>query len=124
MNNTPSAQIIGELTRTAELLEKIRAILGGKQVRVSSGYRCLDLNRAIRSSDTSAHVLGQAADFTVPEFGSPLTICHELANHKDDLQFDQLIHEFQSWVHVGRRSNAPRGQLLTINDAGTRVGFD
>ena len=77
IDNTPSPEIAEELKRTAEMLEQIRAILGGRPVRISSGYRCLPLNRQVRSADTSAHILGQAADFTVPQFGSPRAICHK-----------------------------------------------
>ena len=35
-------------------------------ITVSSGYRCLQLNRLVGSSDTSQHVLGQAADISIP----------------------------------------------------------
>ena len=123
INNTPPPQVVAELQQTAALLEQIRTLLGGLPVRVSSGYRCLALNRALRSADTSAHVLGQAADFVVPGFGSPLAICRTLAPHQPALQFDQLIHEFGSWVHIGRRTLAPRGDLLTIDNAGTHTGL-
>lgn len=123
IDNTPPSQVIAELQHTAALLEQIRTLLGGRPVRVSSGYRCLALNRTLRSADTSAHVLGQAADFVVPGFGSPLAICRTLAQHQQSLQFDQLIHEFGSWVHIGRRTQSPRGQLLTINDTGTHIGL-
>jgi len=123
IDNTPTSQVLAELKHTAALLEQIRTLLGGLPVRVSSGYRCLALNRALRSADSSAHVLGQAADFVVPGFGSPLAVCRALAQHQATLQFDQLIHEFGSWVHIGRRTQSPRGDLLTINSSGTYSGL-
>ena len=46
-------------------LEKAR-VEYGSPIKVTSGYRCLKHNRDIGSSDTSQHVLGNAAD-TVPK---------------------------------------------------------
>ena len=34
----------------------------GKPIRVNSGYRCPDLNKAVKGSSTSQHMSGQAAD--------------------------------------------------------------
>jgi hypothetical protein len=123
IDNTPPPEVVDELRKTAGLLEQIRAILG-VPLLVSSGYRCQALNRALKSQDTSAHIPGQAADFRAPSFGTPLDICHALQGHAQELGFDQLIHEFDAWVHVGRRSGTSRGQLLTIDNAGTRFGFN
>jgi hypothetical protein len=41
------------------------------------------------------------------------------------LGIDQLIHEYDSWVHLGLRATdmAPRHQALTIDNKGTRNGF-
>lgn len=122
IDNTPSPEILTELQKTAQLLEHVRAILGGPAVRVTSGYRCLALNRQIGSLDTSAHVLGMAADIQVPDYGEPLKVARELATYADVLRFDQLIWEFGAWVHIGRREE-PRGQLLTIDGQGTRKGL-
>ena len=68
----------------------------------NSGFRCLELNRAIGSSDTSQHTTGEAVDFEVP--GVPNK---DLALWvKDNCKFDQLILEFykdddpaSGWVH-------------------------
>lgn len=68
----------------------------------SSGFRCLELNRAIGSSGNSQHVKGEAVDFEVP--GIPNK---EVALWvKDNCEFDQLILEFykegvpdSGWVH-------------------------
>tara|TARA_R110000744_G_C19088609_1_gene532128 strand:+ start:43 stop:495 length:453 start_codon:yes stop_codon:yes gene_type:complete len=68
----------------------------------NSGFRCLNLNREIGSSDGSQHVKGEAVDFEVP--GIPNK---EVALWvKDNCEFDQLILEFykegipdSGWVH-------------------------
>ena len=53
------------LQQLAYKLETVRSILGYPLV-ISSGYRCLELNRAVGSKDTSAHVKGLAADWVCP----------------------------------------------------------
>ena len=45
---------------THNILQKVRDVHG--RTTVNSSYRCLDLNRAIKSSDKSQHVKGEAAD--------------------------------------------------------------
>lgn len=42
-------------------LQKLREVYG-KSLTITSGYRCIWHNRAIGSSDTSQHPLGNAAD--------------------------------------------------------------
>ncbi len=121
IDNTPSPEIVGELRRTAELLERVRDILKAPII-VTSGYRCLALNRAIGSADTSAHVRGMAADFKAPGFGSPLEVCRRLQMYAEALDYDQLIFEFSAWTHIGR-ADAPRRQDLTIDGQGTRWGI-
>lgn len=122
IDNTPSPEALTELQKTAQLLEHVRSILGGVSIRVTSGYRCFALNRAIGSKDSSAHVLGMAADIQVPDYGPPLKVATELASYAELLDFDQLIVEFGAWVHIGRRAD-PRHMLLTIDERGTREGL-
>ena len=120
LDNTPPAEMVAALNRTAQLLEEVRALLGGKPVLVSSGYRSPAVNRAVGGAANSAHMLGCAADFTCPAFGSPLEVCRAIAG--SDIVFDQLIHEFRAWVHIAW-APAPRRQVLTIDGAGTRYGL-
>lgn len=122
IDNTPSPAIVVELRKTAELLERVRLMLG-TPLLVTSGYRCLALNRAIGSADTSAHLAGRAADFRSSDSGTPFQICKLLAAAAAELDFDQLIWEFGAWVHIGRSAGKPRRQLLTIDGAGTRWGI-
>lgn len=110
------------LLRIAETMEKIRAILG-HPVLISSGYRSPKVNAAVGGSKSSAHMHALAADFTCPGFGTPLAICKELEPHMVELEIDQLIHEYATWVHLGLRNSKPRHQTLTINKKGTRSGF-
>lgn len=108
IDNSPSEDIIINLTRLAWNLQAIRDGLG-KPVIVSSGYRCPYLNNAIGGSKTSAHMKGLAADINVPGM-TPLDLSIWIAENIPD--YDQVIHEFSRWVHLGF-SDVPRGQLLT-----------
>lgn len=124
IHNVPSAnsQERKNIQRTAEVMEKVRTILEDKPVLVSSGYRSPAVNKAVGGSSNSAHISGLAVDFSCPGFGTPLQICKKLKPHMQDLGIDQLIHEYDSWVHLGLR-DPPRHQCLTIDHKGTRNGF-
>lgn len=116
-NNAP-AYVMPALQRTAEGLERVRDLLGGKPIIVSSGYRSPSLNKAIGSKPTSQHTTGQAVDFTCPAYGTPREIVAALVG--SGIQYDQLICEFSAWVHISF-TDKPRGQTLIIDKTGTRV---
>jgi hypothetical protein len=113
VDNTPDETVIARLKQTAEGMEEVRDLLGGKPILISSGYRSLPVNRALGSSDTSAHVKGYAVDFICPAFGSPLAICKALSKSKG-FEFDQLIEEKGQWVHISFDPRMRR-EVLTYN---------
>lgn len=120
IDNTPDAAVASNLKRLAEFLEKVRA-LAKRPVLVSSGYRSPELNKAIGGSVRSAHMSGLAADINVPGF-APYHLASLIA--ESELAFDQLILEFDSWVHVGLTAADPRREILTIRKgAGYRSGL-
>jgi zinc D-Ala-D-Ala carboxypeptidase len=124
INNVPhhNSQEHKNMIRTAELMEKVRSILGDKPILISSGYRSPSVNAAVGGSKNSAHMSALAVDFICPSFGTPLAICKTLELYMKDLGIDQLIHEYGTWVHLGLR-DPPRHQTLTIDNKGTRNGF-
>ena len=111
------------LQRTAEVMEDVRALLGNKPILISSGYRSPQVNAAVGGSKSSAHMSGLAVDFSCPGFGTPKAICHKLHSHMKELGVDQLIHEYDTWVHLGLSAGAPRHMAMTIDSRGTRNGF-
>lgn len=125
IDNVPAArsQERKNLQRTAETMEEVRAILGDKPVLISSGYRSPQVNAAVGGSKSSAHMSGLAADFSCPGFGTPRAICKKLQPHMKELGVDQLIHEYDTWVHLGLSAGAPRHMAMTIDHKGTRTGF-
>lgn len=124
-NSHPSDEVIISAGRTAVRMEKVRAVLN-HPVSVNSWIRCLELNRALKSKDSSQHVKGEAVDFICPAFGSPLQICQALVKVKDLLRWDQLILE-HTWVHISWNSipgGLQRGQVLSLlSDGGYAIGL-
>ena len=121
--NVPTARERKNVERTAWVMESVRTILGDKPILISSGYRSPAVNAAVGGSKSSAHMSGLAVDFSCPGFGTPKAICKKLEPHMKELDIDQLIHEFDSWVHLGLRDGDARHQALTIDNRGTRTGF-
>lgn len=98
----------------------------GVPVLISSCYRCLTLNRAIRSGDTSQHIKGEAVDFEVAG-KSNLAVARWI---RDTLKFDQLLLEFykggepySGWVHCSFKKDKNRKEVLTISNKGTFRGL-
>ena len=114
IDNTPAPQVVRNLRRLATLLEQVRKLLGGAPILVSSGYRCPELNAAVGGSKASAHMAGLAADFTAPGYGSVYQVARKIA--ASDLRYDQLIHEYGAWIHIGLAPGRgkPRRQNLSI----------
>lgn len=119
LNNDLPPVLTASASATCELLERIRAYLGEQAARpvpllLSSGYRCLALNRAIGSADSSDHLRALAADFRAPAFGTPLQVSQALASVVDALDIGQLIYE-HSWIHVSaRRPDKLLNRILTV----------
>jgi uncharacterized protein YcbK (DUF882 family) len=119
INNDPSTDIISNLGRLAQLLEQVRKMVG-RPITVSSGYRCPELNKAVGGQPNSQHMQGCAADIRAMNM-TPDQLVKAIIN--TDIQFDQLIREFDSWVHISVTNSpqdTPRGQTLIIDKLGTR----
>ena len=119
-DNEPNPNETANLVRLANLLEQVKAAIGGKPVMVNSAFRSKQVNDAVGSKDTSQHRLGCAADIRVPGV-TPDAVVKAIMAAK--LPFDQLIREFDRWTHISVPNTvgaAPRGQVLIIDRAGTR----
>lgn len=116
IDNTPTSDILETLKYTALQLDKVRELLN-KPVNISSGYRCLQVNRRLGSKDTSQHLKGEAVDFKCELFGSPKKVFDKI--RESDIQFDQLILEFNSWVHISFVKEGGRRESLIIDRFGT-----
>lgn len=113
IDNTPNAAVIDNLTKLVDnVLDPLRTWFG-KPINVTSGYRCVALNKAVGGAKTSQHCLGQAADI---DTGSRLENKKLFDYIKANLPFDQLIDEKNlDWVHVSYKSSvANRKQVLYL----------
>lgn len=112
IDNTPNSEIVSNLKQLVDqVLDPLRKRYG-KPIKVNSGYRCPQLNKAVKGATNSQHMKGLAADITagsVKENKILFQLVQEL-----NLPFDQLIDEKKfSWIHVSV-SNKPRKQVLHL----------
>ena len=119
IDNGPGPTELNNLRKIAALMESIRLLLGGRPIRVHSGFRCPTLNDMVGGSKSSVHMLGLACDFTCIEYGSPYLIATLIKDQIVRLPaFDQCILEY-GWVHLGlpRPYSVARAQFLTKRSA-------
>lgn len=114
--NDPPEMVVANIKRLTVTLEEVRLLLG-KPINILSGYRSVEVNRAIGGSLTSAHMQGLAADFTAPPI-SALEVCRRI--EASSISFDQLIYEY-TWVHLGLALVQQRRQVLTRRFNGSYV---
>lgn len=119
IDNTPSNKYVPKLIKICnEILEPPRVYFN-ISFRPNSVYRCLELNRALGSKDTSSHPKAEAVDLEIPGV-SNYDLAVWLRNHIP--VFDQLILECyiigqpsSGWVHMSIRENNNRMQVLTYS---------
>ena len=114
INNNPSAEQVEKLKLLCEnILQPVRDHFG--RVKITSGFRSVELCLAIGSSQNSQHAKAEAADFEVVGVDN----C-ELADwiHRE-LEWDQLILEFYTpgepnsgWIHASWTEGTPRASYL------------
>ena len=120
-DNIPNEKELENIQRLAEFLEKLKTVLGGKPIMVNSAFRSKQVNDAVGSKDTSQHRIGCAADIRVPAMTPDQVVRAVIAS---DLEFDQVIREFDRWTHISipnQDDGKPRKQALIIDKAGTRL---
>ena len=114
IKNVPDEQEKAALRQLCEhVLEPLRCRYGA--IIITSGYRCLRLNRAVGGVPTSQHMRGEAADIFIPN----LEIGRKYFDFiKNNTTFDQLIWEPRGadvprWLHVSYTTRRPnRMQVL------------
>lgn len=85
-------------------LENLRSRLGNKPIFVNSCARCKSYNRSVGSTDTSQHVLGNAADIVVQGV-TP----REVANIAEELWPDAYgIGRYKQFTHIDVRRTRAR----------------
>ncbi len=82
----------------------------GHPLRINSGYRCPELNRAVGGAPTSQHVKGEAADVAAAD---PYLLARAVRGAPEIWrEVDQMI-LYPTFVHISHRRGGPqRGQIL------------
>lgn len=110
LDNSATIEIAVRLTYVAQYLERLRQFTG--PIRVNSGYRSPEVNKAVGGVKNSQHITGSAVDIT---FGS---VSQNKARFEDISRyggFDQLILEGGGqWIHLSVLPpwETSRGQII------------
>ena len=112
ISNEMSEKHLANMTKLLDnIIQPLRESLG--PIRISSGYRGKDLNRAIGGSRKSQHCKGQALDI---QFWQDGKMMNELIYEyilDSNIEFDQMINEFDfSWIHISLVGVDNRNQVL------------
>ena len=112
ISNEPSKEHLANMqVLITELIQPMRDALG--PIRISSGYRSPQLNRAIGGSKKSQHCKGQALDL---QFWKDGQMCNEEIYRwvlKSGVKFDQMINEFDfAWIHISLKKKDNRKEIL------------
>ena len=116
INNQPSEKIISNLKALCEkVLQPLRDSFR-QPIRITSGYRCQALNKAVSGSNTSQHLKGEAADINIGLSGNRKLF--ELAQKmvkEGKLEVGQLINERNySWVHISLPDGKHKNQIIHL----------
>ena len=112
INNTPNEEHLRNLENLVRgLIQPVRDAIG--PIRISSGYRNPELNRAVNGSHKSQHCKGEALDIQFWRDGKIYN--KEIYDWilSSNVEFDQMINEFDfEWIHLSLRERGNRNQVL------------
>ena len=106
--NIPSHEAIANLTNLCKWLEVLR-LRAGTPIRINSGYRSPQLNKAIHGVAGSNHMTGCAADIRVENMEQLIRYAAILLDYADESkqEFDELLIEKNRygaiWLHFAVR---------------------
>lgn len=109
--NTPGlAELDNMLNLIVYCLQPARELLR-KPMIISSGFRCPQLNKLVKGKPNSQHLEGKAADFVVQgETVAGIIFKIQTSN----IEYDQLINEYDKWVHISFNKGHNRKQYSKI----------
>ncbi|MBG1265660.1 peptidase M15 [Nostoc sp. WHI] len=121
VDNTPTPGEIRNLERLCQqILQPARDALG--PLKINSGFRSEELNKAVGGANNSAHRQGLAADVVPLNVGTK-----QLAKWvNDNCEFDQIILEFGTldnprWIHLSAEPRNRRQVLRATSSSGRTV---
>ncbi|MFZ4799341.1 MAG: D-Ala-D-Ala carboxypeptidase family metallohydrolase [Bacteroidia bacterium] len=113
IKNVPNELELEAMKYVAEnLFEPIREWYD-KPININSFFRCVALNKAVKGSVTSGHVLGNSIDISAGKKAENKKIFDFIK--LSALDYDQVINEYDySWIHISLKKDKNRKQILTI----------
>jgi hypothetical protein len=113
IKNVPNEVELDAMKYVAEnLFEPIREWYD-KPIKINSFYRCLALNKAVKGSLTSGHVLGNSIDISGGNKAENKKIFDFIKT--SGLDYDQVINEYDyTWIHISLKKTGNRKQILVI----------
>jgi hypothetical protein len=113
IKNTPNEIELDAMKYVAEnLFEPIREWYD-KPIKINSFYRCRELNKAVKGSLTSGHVLGNSIDISGGNKAENKKIFDFIK--LSGLDYDQVIWEYGGvWIHISLKKSGNRKQVLHI----------
>ena len=117
--NIPSHEAIANLTNLCKWLEVLR-LRAGTPIRINSGYRSPQLNRAIGGVANSNHLTGCAVDIRVENMEQLIRYAAILLDISNDTKqdFDELLIERNKhgaiWLHFAVRPSNNRRKVSLI----------
>jgi hypothetical protein len=118
--NIPSHEAIANLTNLCKWLEVLR-LRAGTPIRINSGYRSPQLNKAIHGVAGSNHMTGCASDIRVENMEQLIRYAAILLGYAKESkqEFDELLIERNShgaiWLHFAVRPSGNRHKVAFIN---------
>ena len=118
--NIPSHEAIANLTNLCKWLEVLR-LRAGTPIRINSGYRSPQLNKAIHGVAGSNHMTGCASDIRVENMEQLIRYAAILLDYAKESkqEFDELLIERNShgaiWLHFAVRPSGNRRKVCFIN---------
>lgn len=109
INNTIPSELEFNVKRLLFFLQDIRE-KWGSAIKITSGYRCAVLNKLVKGSKTSAHLMCNAVDIW-PINGKFEEFKKFIVSYLSDKNFDQCIIEKSGksqWIHLGLYNNSER----------------
>lgn len=109
INNMPDINSLDNMLKLiVYCLQPIRDKLQ-KPMIITSGYRNSQVNKLVGGVSNSAHLYGQAVDFTVSGM-TPAQVVDFIK--KSGVEYDQLINEYDKWTHISYVKGKNRKQVL------------
>lgn len=109
INNMPDINSLDNLLNLIYYcLQPARELLNAPMT-ITSGFRNPLVNRLVGGVNSSQHTKGQAVDFKVSGI-TPSQIISIIKTSK--IEFDQLINEYDKWVHISYNKGKNRREVL------------